>query len=159
MIGKALELIDETDLLNPEDVLFAHYAIEVAIDLLLKKNDDPKLGGKLLLSNLLRSWQDRHVLVKVLVWKHRRTDWLTLATAELAFRNLVGRYAMALALPSPKDEQAVAELGAQLAKEMYGIDITSGELLTILERAKELCWDYEEVIDLAIEQITNRISK
>lgn len=154
VIEKAATLSTQTGL-NPE---FAHYVIEVAIDLLLKNNDDQKLGEKLLLSNLLRSWEDRNLLVKVLVWKGKRTDWLTLATAELTFRNLVNRYAMALVLPSPYDKKALAELGAKLALEMYGIEASKEELLNILETAITLCEDdYKEVINFAIEQIQNRL--
>ena len=133
---------------------FAHYAIEVAMDLLLKMNDDRKLGKKLLKADLLRSWQDRFFLVKVFVWKGKRTDWLTLATTELTFRNLIARYAMALVLPGPLDKKALAELGAQLAWEMYGIEVSPEELQGILEHAIELCEnDYKDVIDHAIQQI------
>lgn len=155
VIAKAEELSLETGL--PVD--FAHYAIEVAIDLLLKKYDDPKLGAKLLVANWLRSYQDRHLLVKVLVWQTpRRTDWLTLVTAEWTFRSLVHRYAMALALQSPEDKAALAELGAQLASEMYEIDVTAEEVRELLEVAVDLCEpDYKDVIDFTIQQIKEEL--
>jgi hypothetical protein len=95
---------------------------------LLKMKDDRKLGKKLLKADLLRSWQDRFFLVKVFVWKGKRTDRLTVATTELTFRNLIGRYAMALVLPGSLDQKALAELGAQLAWEMYGIEVSPEEL-------------------------------
>jgi hypothetical protein len=77
-----------------------------------------------------------------------------LATAELTFRNLVNRYAIALALPSPYNKKALAKLGAQLALEMYGIEISQEEVLNILETAITLCErDYKEVINFAIEEI------
>ena len=138
---------------------FAHYAIEVAIDLLLKNNHDHKLGAKLLVANWLRSWQDRYLLAKVLVWQQpARTDWLTLATAEFTLRSIVHRYAMALALPSPYDQVALAELGAQLAWEMYEIDVTPGEVGMLLQAALNLCeGDYEDVIFFTIEQIQNEL--
>lgn len=154
VIEKAATLSTQTGL-DPE---FAHYVIEVAIDLLLKKNDDQKLGEKLLLANLLRSWEDRNLLVRILVWKEKRTDWLTLATAELTFHNLLNRYAMALVLPSPYDNNFLAALGAKLALEMYGIEVSKEELLNILETAITLCeGDYEEAINFAIAQIQNRL--
>ena len=132
---------------------FAHFAIEVAIDLLLK-NEDPQLGGKLLIANLLRSWQDRNLLERVIVWKHRRTDWLTLAISEMTFRNLVGRYAIALALPSPKDEEALVELGVELAKETYQIDVNEQQVAAILKAAIGLCEnDYKGMIEYVVEQI------
>lgn len=149
-------VIEKAELLSSQTGLaleFAHSAIETGIDLLLK-NDDPKLGEKLLEANLLRSRQDRQLLVKVLIRKENRTDRLTLARAELIFRNLVGQYAGALALPSPKDKEALAELGAKLALEMYGIEISPEEVLNLLNTAIGLCeQDYKAVIDYTIEQI------
>ena len=126
-----------TQLSNGIDAEFAHFVIEVAIDLLLK-NDDPKLGEKLLGACLLRSWEDRNLLTNVLVWRGRVTDWGTLVSAELTFRNLVGRYAMAFALPSPHDKYALANLGVELAEEMYGMTVTEEQLLFILEIALSL---------------------
>lgn len=131
---------------------FAHFAIEVAIDLLLKQNDI-HLGEKLLKANLLRSWQDAYLLTKVLVWKERRTDQLTLSLAELTFRSLVGRYATALALPGPMDRKAIVTLGVQLAQEQYGINATAEQLNTVLGIATDLCNDYYEPIKLAIEKL------
>jgi hypothetical protein len=94
-----------------------------------------------------------------LVLKYKRTDWFTLFAAELKFRNLVGRYAFALALPSPNDKEALAQLGMQLAKEMYGIDVTSEEVSEILEAAIGLCEeDYKQAIDDTIEGIEAQIN-
>jgi hypothetical protein len=136
---------------------FAHYVIEATIDLLLKRNYDPTLPGKLFFANLFRSWKDRNLLMKVFVWNwsERKTDWLTLATAELTFRQLVNRYATALMLPEPWDEEALAQLGAELAKEMFGLDnITPEDLLQILPVARELCEsDYDGVIREAIDEV------
>jgi hypothetical protein len=153
VIQKA-EILSSQIGLDPE---FAHYVIEVAIDLLLKNNNDHKLGEKLLLANLFRSWEDRNLLAKVLVFKEKKTDWLTLATTELTFRNLINQYAMALVLPSPYDKKALAELGVQLALEMYGIEVTKEEVLYILEAAIDLCkYDYKDVIHYAIGQIQEK---
>ena len=157
VIGKA-EALSESTCLDPE---FAHYAVEVAIDLLLKRND-PKIGAKLLTANLFRSWQDRYLLSKMFVWREGVTDWQTLASAELTFRGLVHRYAMALALPEPLDKQTLAELGVLLASEMYGIEITAVEVGGLLEEAMVLCSEagdgnYRAVIDYVIEEIKNNI--
>jgi hypothetical protein len=154
VINKADELCKEfPTMLNPE---FAHFAIEVAIDLLLK-NDDPSLGGKLLFANLFRSWQDRNLLANVLVWQKHRTNWLTLAMSELAFRNLIHQYALAFALPGQQAKDALAELGVQLASDMYGIEgVTPAQLLVILNAAINLCSvDYQDVINYTIDQIKN----
>jgi len=156
VIEKVVNLLEDFPSLGGE---FAHYAIEVAIDLLLKNNYDPKLGAKLLVANWLRSWQDRYLLTKVLVWQQpAQTDWLTLATAEFTLRSIVHRYAMALALPSPHDQQALAELGAQLALEMFGIIVTPDDVAEILERAIELCEeDYLAVVNFTVYKIKEQL--
>ncbi|MBN1847462.1 MAG: hypothetical protein JW932_02655 [Deltaproteobacteria bacterium] len=155
VIQKATQLVDMFEMLNIE---FAHFAIEVAIDLLLK-NDDPSLGGKLLFANLLRSWQDRNLLANVLVWQERRTDWFTLAMSELTFRNLIHQYALAFSLPGQQAKDALAELGVQLASEMYGIEgVTPEQLFVILDAAISLCVaDYQDVIHHTINQIKNNL--
>jgi hypothetical protein len=152
-------VIDKASLLSAKTGIrpeFAHYAIEVAIDLLLKRND-AEIGEKLLKASLLRSWEDRQLLVKVLVLRGKRTDWLTLASAELAFRNLVVRYAWALALPSPQDEQTLARLGAQLAVEMGITTVSPDDVLYLLGIAVGLCEDYYPVIEDAIEGIKRNL--
>lgn len=153
VIDKAQLLLsmDPTGELTPE---FAHYIIEATIDILLK-GDDPTLPGKLFFANLFRSWQDRSLMMRVFVWIERDTDWLKFATAELTFRQLVNRYAIALMLPEPYDEAALAQLGAELAKEMFGIPgITSEMLLEIYHTAIDLCEsDYYGVIAEAIGEI------
>ncbi|MGD9350875.1 MAG: hypothetical protein PVF71_14525 [Desulfobacterales bacterium] len=143
------------------DIDFAHYVIEATIDLLLK-GDDPTLPGKLFFANLFRSWQDRSLLMRVYVWRwsQRRTDWLTLATAELTFRQLVNRYAMALMMPAPMDAQALAELGAELASELFGLDGITAEMLLdeILPAATSICEnDYQNPIMEAISELSTRL--
>jgi hypothetical protein len=138
VIEKAEELSDTYS--EFIDIDFAHYVIEATIDLLLK-GDDPALPGKLFFANLFRSWQDRSLLMRVYVWRwwQRRTDWLTLATAELTFRQLVNRCAMALMLPAPIEAQALAELGAELASELFGLEgITAERLITLWCPPQEL---------------------
>ena len=159
VIEKASELADA----YPEiiDIDFAHYVIEATIDLLLKA-DDSTLPGKLFFANLSRSWQDRSLLMRVFVWRwsERRTDWLTLATAELTFRQLVNRYALALMLPAAMDAQALAELGAELASELFGLDGITAEMLLedILPAAIDLCeTDYQDPIQEAISELSPRL--
>jgi hypothetical protein len=134
----------------------AHFAVETAIDLLLKEKDR-SIGSKLLKANLLRSPLDRELLTKVLVLQHRETDWLTLVAAELTFRNVVNQYASALALPKPFDKEAIIRLGVQLALQQYGITATEDELRALLEAAISLCLAthyYEAAVLPAIQGIT-----
>jgi hypothetical protein len=144
-------------LLQQANIDFMHFAIETAIDVLLKQ-DDHSLANKLVEANLLRSPLDKELLTRVLVYRYHRTDWATLASAELAFRGLVGRYATALALPNPLDKLALAALGVQLAQQMYGISSTEAEVLAVLEAAITLCReDYKEAIDYAIDCIRHSL--
>ena len=159
VIEKAAELSD--DYSGIIDINFAHYVIEATIDFLLK-GEDSTLPGKLFFANLFRSWQDRSLLMRVYVWRwpQRRTDWLTLATAELTFRQLVNRYAMALMLPAPMDAQALAELGAELAGELFGLEGITAEMLLneILPAAIVLCQaDYQIPIMEAISELSMRL--
>ena len=161
VILKASELLDMINLPDSIDEdakqFIAHYAIEKAIDLLLK-DEYPELALNLLNAVLLRSWQDRFLLVKVFVWKYDRTDWSTLVEKELAFRTLVGRYAVALALSSPSDVTPLVELGKQLAWEIYGIDIPAEVLEEILVAAMRVCSDYKDVIDDIIGYIRDDVT-
>ncbi|MCX7794315.1 MAG: zinc dependent phospholipase C family protein [Thermodesulfovibrionales bacterium] len=150
VIEKACKLREITGI-DPE---FAHMIIESAIDLLLRNRDDRRLGEKLLYSNLFRSAGDLNLLIKVFVWKVKRTDLLTLATAELTFRNLVNRYAIALTLPDPYNKKALAALGSQLALEMFGVEVTEEDALNLLEIAVSLCErDYKNAVDITIREI------
>ena len=131
---------------------FMHFAVEVAIDLLLK-HQDHDLGEKMLKAVVFRAPGDRDLLLRVLAWKYKRVDWVTLVSTELTFRSLVTRYATALALPAPLDRLALAGLGTQLAKELFGIDgITEQQLLDLLDAAVALCApDYMAPIEAAIQ--------
>ena len=151
---RAGALASEIPGLTPE---FAHFAIETAIDLLLKEDHDHSLGTKLLTAALLRSPLDRELLTKVLVVKNGETDWITLVTAELAFRNAVTQYASALALPRPFDKAAIIRLGVQLAQQEFNITTTVDEVRAVLNAALNLCRAvpyYEYAISPAIENIT-----
>jgi hypothetical protein len=118
---------------------FAHFAIEAAIDLLLKEQYDHSLATKLLLANLLRSPLDRELLTKILVLKYRETDWINLITTELTFRNLVHQYATALALSNLTNKNALINLGVQLAQQLFGITANSEQLGLVLGVAIGLC--------------------
>jgi hypothetical protein len=121
----------------PDEV--AHFAIETAVDLLMQNNVDHGLGQKVLRASLFRSREDRNLLTRVLVLRDHRTDFLTLATAELTFRTLVAEYAAALSLPKPLNIAAVAALGAELSQELFGQAATKEELLGILSAAMDVC--------------------
>jgi len=134
----------------------AHHAIEKAIDLLLKDDDDTALPKKLWKSVQYHSRQDHHLLVKVFVWKYKRTNLLTLATTESVFCGWTSLYAMALSLPYPWDQEALIKLGVQMAPEIYGVEVSAEILRDALACAIELCKsDYMDPIEDTLEYFQN----
>jgi hypothetical protein len=114
----------------------AHFAIEVAIDLLLVKSQDHLLGGKLLGAALLRSSEDLKLLAKTFVSENNPSSQ-TLAGGESNFRNLVIEYATALTLPDPLRMEALGALGVQIS----GGLLDSQTVQNILLKAMDLCSD------------------
>ena len=128
----------------------AHSAIEIVIDVLLKEDKDPNLAKKLLEAALLHSWRDPALLNKVLACEGKATDSLTLASAEISFKNVVFQYALALGSSSVDDMAPLAALGSQ----MTGGVLTPEQALLILQSAIGLCaLDYDEVIQEVIRNI------
>jgi len=138
----------------------AHFAIEVAIDLLLVDEKDPDLGKDLLKAALFRSPVDFNLMKKVFVGQPigNGTDLETLTSAESTFRNLVIRYALALTLPKPLRMAVLGELGVEVAEGM-GVEpgtINSATVQEILKAAMDLCEEtnyYKNTIQPAIDGI------
>lgn len=136
----------------------AHFAIEVAIDLLLVDKKDPDLGKKLLKAALFRSPADFNLMAKVFVDRKDGygTDLETLSSTESTFRDLVIRYAFALTLQKNLRMLVLGELGAEIAKEM-GVKIDPKTAGDIIQAAIELCReDYYEPIQSAIDEIKKK---
>ena len=137
---------------------YAHLAIEVAVDVLLRDNDDPQLGDKLLSALQRHSSRDRTLLTDLLVTNQQRTDRLTLIMAEMNYRQAMLQYARALSKPSPDNKKALARWGVMLAQRLYGVRLSSDYLLGILEDAIELCKDdYKETVDTVIQGIKDNV--
>ncbi len=156
VIAKALQLINLPPLnFLPENIAveLAHFAVEVAVDLLVLENDDHALGQKLLGAALLRSPEDLKVLGKVFVASHM-TDAATLSGAEATFRDLVIEYGAALALPRDLRMPALGVLGAQVAANYYGAPVSPAEVQELLGAAVGLCdGDYDAAVQAAISGI------
>lgn len=151
---QAGRLADIFDVLSsPQGFELAHFAIEVAIDLLLVRYHDPSLGLKLLWAAKFRSPEDLNLLVEAFVGDGK-LDLQTLLATESTFRDLVINYATALTLPDPLRMTALGQLGASLAAEM-GVSMTPAEVRGILRVAMYLCKDsnYMETIQSAIKGI------
>ncbi|MBI4766035.1 MAG: hypothetical protein HY787_15795, partial [Deltaproteobacteria bacterium] len=134
LLEQLIVILHLTEPYDESYLYFAHFAIEAAIDLLLKEQYDHSIGIKLLLANLFRSPLDRELLTRVL---KNETDWVTLLMTELTFRNLVHQYATALS--SPKPFEALVKLGVQLAQQQFGITTTPELLSWVLDEAINLC--------------------
>ena len=138
---------------------FAHLAIEVAVDVLLKDNDDPQLGRKLLDALQHHSSKDRTLLIHVFVSTEKKTDRLTFISAELSFHQMMVQYARALSLPDPDNKEALARWGVMLARQLYHMTISSDLLLKDLNDAIDLVkGDYKETVDTVIKGIQNNLN-
>ncbi len=158
--AESLASIEEFEeyLNDPHYYELAHFAIEVAIDLLLVDEKDPDLGNKLLKAVLFRSPADFNLMAKVFLDREDNggTDIETLSSAESTFRNLAIRYGFALTLPDRLRMGILGELGVEIAKEME-IEIDSATVQKILKAAIELCkGDYYSTVQSAIKGMKNR---
>jgi len=140
----------------------AHFAIEVAIDILLVDDKDHALGEKLLSAALFRSSEDVRLLAKVFVDRQdgAGTDWGSLSSAESTFRNLVINYATALTLCDPLRMALLGEIGVQVASALGATELDSDDVQAILTAAIDLCraTNYYGPVDEAIKGIINNKS-
>jgi hypothetical protein len=141
----------------PEYSDFAHFAVETAIDLLLQEHRDRFLGEKLLLANLLRNREDQNLLIRVFVWREKKTDLLTLVSTELNFRVLAHEYARALALSTLTNKEPLVELGVEMAERLYGLTVPAEDVRNLLNAAIGMCGDYNDVVTAAINGIYNEL--
>jgi hypothetical protein len=132
---------------------FTHFAVEAAIDLLLQEHKDRFLGEKLLLANLLRNREDQNLLIRVLVWREKKTDLLTLVSTELTFRGIEHEYAKALAGSNLGNIEPLVAFGMAMAESLYGVPIEDYVVRGLLNAAIGLCPDYEGVITASINGI------
>jgi hypothetical protein len=139
----------------PINEAMAEFAIETAIDLRLKQQQ-PLLPAALLEAVLCRSWDDQELFGKA----YPHNLWFALYTTEPAFRNLTMNYALALALPGPQDKEALAALGAQLARQMVppGSPVpTKDQVSAVLTQAVGSCDDFMGPLRAAVLGIGSRI--
>jgi len=131
----------------PPNYEMAHFAIEVAIDLLLLKYYDPSLGLKLFWAAKYRSSQDLNLMAKTFVLDNE-PDLPTLSGAESTFRDLVFNYATVLMLPAPFRMTTLGDLGYEISQGT----IPPTKVQEILGVAMDLCQDtdYYKIIESAI---------
>lgn len=136
---------------------FTHFAVEAAIDLYVQEYKDHCLGEKLLLANLLRNREDQNLLVRVLVWREKKTDLLTLAATELTFRGIEHEYAKALTGSSLGNIEPMVAFGVAMAESLYGETLRDIVVRNLLMAAIDLCHDYEGVITASINGVYNHL--
>jgi hypothetical protein len=150
--GQLAQVFLNVPFLQGYDNPLGHSAIEMAIDLLLKRQD-PMLGSKVIGAALLRSPDGPELLVQ-----QRLTNDATLTAAESVFRDLLVRYGSALAFPAPLDRQAMAQLASQIAKQAYQADVSPQQAAVILDVALQLCKsDYLPPINHAIASVKSHM--
>lgn len=139
-------------------MLIAHNAIEFAIDLLVQESLDPDLGLNLYQSAVGRSDEDVRRLFNILVAKGKVTDKETLYQSEMTFRELILLYSPVLAESELSNMWPLAQLGAILAFELYGVQIPPADVLALLQYSVELCsGDYEQFINDTIDGIKDEL--
>jgi hypothetical protein len=132
----------------PADI--GHFAIEAAIDLLLKRQD-PTLGQQVVQAAFTRSEGIPAFLVGAYA-QNGVNDPPFILTAEAVFRQVVIQYGAALSLPAPYDRTALAQMGVAVAAG-YGYPITAEQADALLIQAMSVCHDYMRVINEAIRQV------
>jgi hypothetical protein len=158
--GPAGYVIQKATILNtafetPIDI--GHVAVEIAVDILLQ-TQHPELAGKLWNANLLGSNETLTTLGKTLVRKEERTDWATLAAAELTFRGIVAQYAAALSESSVSDLSAMVAFSVALAPQLFGTTFTAEEAQALLGAAIAItASDYQAALEAAIADLEARI--
>lgn len=138
--------------------MIAHYAIEFAIDILIQEFRDPDLGQKLSDIATYRSDEDVRRLFNILVAKNKVTDKGTLYQSEAIFRELITNYSQALSESSLDDIMPLALLGSVLAPELFGVDLSVGDVEDLLWAAIFLCIsDYHIFINHTIDGIKTKL--
>jgi hypothetical protein len=139
-------------LLGPQPRLMTHIAVEIAVDMLLKKQD-PLLGVKLYEAAALRSPRIPAFL--------NSSGAIPLGPqgivyAEGMFRDVTMNYGMALA--APNGLEAMALFVSQVAGEIYGANVSPEQAAGVLQAAMALCQpDYLPVITMEIRKIQARV--
>jgi hypothetical protein len=135
-------------LLGPNARLLAHITAEVAVDLLLKRQD-PLLGLKVYEAAKYRSARIPALLDSsgAIPLGPQGT-----AIAEETFRQITMQYGLALAAPNARE--ALAQLMSGMAEGVYGAQVTPVEAGAVLDLAVLLCQnDYLKVVNQSIDRI------
>jgi hypothetical protein len=132
VIAKAKDLMHQAplplELGIPDDVAFEiyHNIVEAGVDILVKRNDDPLIGQKIMSSALLRSPEFPLLLVKAYAddfspyFGSYVKAAKAIASAEKEFRKTMILYGYALTQDEPAAIQLISEQMADLAESFLG---------------------------------------
>ncbi len=124
-----------------------HIAVEIGIDILLKKQD-PLLAMKVYQAAALRSNS-----IPEFLWQAGVLPQELAIPGEATFRTITEQYALALFASTPTRLGPMATFASQMASEIYGVTITEDEAAGILAMAIGLCQnDYLPTINKAVRE-------
>jgi len=133
----------------------AHFCIETAIDMLVRRNLDPLIGRKVTESARMRDARIVDVLVRACC---PPLEPGMLRKAELIFRWTAAGYGDSLNLPAPLDRLAAAAMFSQLAGGYTGRTIPFDAALSALDHAMAVCQpDYERAINETIRRVCSAL--
>ena len=130
----------------------AHIAVEVAVDVLIKRNEDPNIGKRILLSARLRSPAIPVLLVTAYAADFAQEFGLSnvaaaaiIASTEVSFREFISYYGYILTKKESETKRRLSVYGAELArlymKAVKGLDITVPQAAVA------------DLLDLALNQV------
>jgi len=147
-----------------------HIIVENAVDILIKRNDDHLVGGKITSAALLRSPDLPLLLVKAYASDLATTFEISpleaaafIVSAEKEFRKSIILYGQILTLDEPTAIRLISEQTADAGIAylgLYGIDLTGlfqdeedliGLIVALTNAAISICDDYRQEIDATIE--------
>lgn len=135
LIANGFDPAEAEVLAGPFAHQFADISIETAVDVLIKRNEDPEVGWRMLLSAYLRSWRVPRLLVSAYAYDFAQAYGLSMeeatqiiVQAEKEFRDLVKLYGLIFIRDETEIIQLLAVQGAERAemiiKTETGRDVT-----------------------------------
>jgi hypothetical protein len=139
----------------------SHIVIECAIDIMVayEMPDGIGIGRKMIQSALFRTPEFPLLLVKAYASDSETKE--KIVSAERDFRKTITIYGQALNQKNEIDAvNSMAELLAQLALEVYGIQVTPDLVVTAIKGARDLCRpDYATAINETISFVNAKMAE
>ncbi|MEW5803529.1 MAG: hypothetical protein AB1847_15660 [bacterium] len=137
-------------------------AVEYSVDLLIKRNEDPEIGARIILATTLRDPNIPSLLTSV--YGRNQEEIQTILSSEMEFRKAMLAYGNNLLLDERSAVKAVAGMIAEIAPDAICIDLPNQDKLTsmgieLLNAALVICRsDYSQYVSIAIETVKRKIN-